>query len=63
MLGKRAHFECSVKSPNNAAELEIWWQIREANLTNSARSQVCNCNEKHSVMLRHKPMLIFDPIF
>ena len=24
LLGKRAHFECSVRSPNNAAELEIW---------------------------------------
>ena len=40
LLGKRAHFECSVRSPNNAAELEIWWQFREANISNSVRYQV-----------------------
>ena len=40
LLGKRAHFECSVRSPNNAAELEIWWQFKEANISNSVRYQV-----------------------
>ncbi len=40
LLGKRAHFECSVKSPNNAAEVEIWWQFKDANISNSDRHQV-----------------------
>ena len=40
LLGKRAHFEGSVRSPNNAAELEIWWQFKEANISNSVRYQV-----------------------
>ena len=45
LLGKRAHFECSVRSPNNAAELEIWWQFKEANISNSVRYQVRSLEE------------------
>ena len=32
ILDKRASFECSVKSPN-AAEVEIWWQFQNQNVT------------------------------
>ena len=32
ILDKRASFECSVKSPN-AAEVEIWWQFQNKNVT------------------------------
>ena len=32
ILDKRAQFECSVKSPN-AAEVEIWWQFRQQNVS------------------------------
>ena len=32
VLYRKAQFECSVKSPN-AAEVEIWWQLQEKNVT------------------------------
>jgi len=33
ILYRRAQFECSVKSPENAAEVEIWWQFQDKNVT------------------------------
>ena len=40
ILGKKAQFDCSVKSPDNAAELEIWWQFGSKNITNSDRFDI-----------------------
>jgi hypothetical protein len=38
LLGKRAQFQCNVQSPN-AAELTIWWQFQNKNLTKSPNDQ------------------------
>ena len=40
-LNERATFHCKVKSPDGAAELELWWQNkREENITNSDKIKV-----------------------
>lgn len=33
LLGKLAQFECSVDSGANAAEVQIWWQVKGKNIT------------------------------
>ena len=38
VLDRRAQFDCSVKSPNNAAQVEIWWQFQDKNVPSHAVS-------------------------
>ena len=33
LLGKLAQFECSVDSGANAAEVQIWWQVKGKNIS------------------------------
>ena len=47
ILDKRASFECSVKSPN-AAEVEIWWQFQNENVT----SQISDSHKVRSIPLK-----------
>ena len=53
ILDKKAQFECSVKSPN-AAEVEIWWQFRQQNVSSQySDSHQVNIlyNEKECVII------------
>ncbi len=40
LLERRAQFQCSVKSPDAVAEVDIWWEAGGNNLTNSDRVEV-----------------------
>jgi len=40
LLSKTATFECSVQSPDAAAEVDIWWQAKGQNLTNGDRFSI-----------------------
>ncbi len=40
LLGKEALFRCSVQSPDDAAEVHIWWQTKGRNISNSDRYEV-----------------------
>lgn len=53
-LNERATFHCKVKSPDGAAELELWWQNKGENITNTDKIKVTKQTNKHFLSQKKK---------